>query len=274
MRSTSSRFLGECTLAAAGLLPLGCASGPTGGASPGVMGAPLSWRLEGARIIAYCCATPCPCRLNKAPMHCHGCDFTTAVHIDKGEIDGVRMDGLDWVFVGRVFAEDPGTNWHYLYVSDKATDEQLNALKKLLDETAQAVEAKRQHLLGEAKGMRKAPIKWSVSADGRDWATTVPGVLEVKTRSIIVPGQKEAVVSTGIFDDYGNRFTHADCLTHTLNDKSIGSSWDLTGRQGNQAKFALDHEKAGRGGIGWGCWSANSQLGGDAHYQEKMIGHK
>ncbi|MBC7834232.1 MAG: DUF1326 domain-containing protein [Phycisphaerales bacterium] len=233
----------------------------------------LDWELNGSRIIACCCGTPCPCRLNKAPTNCHGCDNSTAVHIDRGQIDGVRMDGLDWIIVGRVFGQDPTLNWHYVYVSEQARAEQMAALEKFFTMSMAAIEMKKDHLTGSGLGMRRVPIRWDESSDGREWSAEVPGVLVIQTRSIIVPGQKEAVRSTGIFDDYGNSFTHADTLEHTLNDREIDRKWNLKGRQANQAHFAITDEIAGKGGMGWGCWSANAKLGGDSQYGEQLIGH-
>ena len=56
------------------------------------------WRIEGARMVGCCCATPCPCRLNHKPMHEHGCDSTTVIHIDRGHIRGVNVDGVTMMY--------------------------------------------------------------------------------------------------------------------------------------------------------------------------------
>ena len=66
---------------------------------------------------------------------------------------------------------------------------------------------------------------------------------------------------------------HADCLAHRFNDPSISYSWDLTGRQCNQANFRLNEARQQKGGIGWGCWTANADFGDQGKYQEQLIGH-
>jgi len=66
---------------------------------------------------------------------------------------------------------------------------------------------------------------------------------------------------------------HADCLAHKYSDAQAGYSWDLTGRQCNQADFVLDSAKLARGGIGWGCWTAHSDFGDGEKYGEQMLGH-
>ena len=54
-----------------------------------------SWRLEGTRLIGCCCNAPCSCRINKPPSYMHGCDSSTAVQIDRGHINGVKMVGYN-----------------------------------------------------------------------------------------------------------------------------------------------------------------------------------
>jgi hypothetical protein len=233
------------------------------------------FELHGQRIIACCCHTPCPCRMNYKPTHCHGCDYSTAVRIDRGHIDGVSMDGLAWVVTGRTFSETPTENWTYIYISDRANAEQMAALQRFFEAGGRELGAKGKHLVGDLVGMRKAPLTWEQSADGRDWSARIPGVLAVRTRSIVLPGRSRPVTSSGIFDDFGDTFIHADCLEHSYSDAQIGRQWKLAGRQSNQAQFSLTSARASSGGIGWGCWSAHAELGDRDHseYQEKITGH-
>ena len=70
---------------------------------------------------------------------------------------------------------------------------------------------------------------------------------------------------------YWHLFVHPECLTHTYDDTQIKQSWDLTGRQCNQADFNLNSDTAAKGGLGWGCWSAHAQFGSTDRYQEQII---
>jgi len=248
----------------------GCASGGRPvpkTAPPAEIGA--AFELKGSRIIGCCCPSPCPCRLNKKPFHCHGCDHTDAVHIDSGHIGGVRMDGFTYVFIGRGFGEDTAKNWVYVYVTDKATEAQMKAFGAMLDEDVKAMGPKAPHLAGKFVGMRKVPITYTVSADKKEYGVTIPGILEFKTRAIVNPGQKNPVVSTGIMDAFGDRFVHADCLVHKYKDATINYEWDLTGRQSNQAEFVLDNARMAQGGIGWGCWTSHVDFGDKEKYGEQ-----
>ncbi len=232
-----------------------------------------AFRLEGSRIIGCCCAAPCPCRLNKKPMQCHGCDHTDAVHVERGSIGPTRMDGLTWVTVGRGFGENPEGNWLVVYLDEKATPEQEKALGDMLSSDLKTWGARKsQHLAGSFKGIKRVPISYVVSSDRREYAATIPDILELKTRAHVNPGHKNPVASTGIMDAFGDRFIHADCLAHRYKDAQLKYEWDLTGRQANFADFVLDPERVAQSAVGWGCWSAHSEYKDNEPYQEQLIG--
>jgi hypothetical protein len=252
----------------------GCASAvpePEAGAGSGPLG---SLDLHGSRIIGCCCQTPCSCRVNKKPMHCHGCDFTTAVHIDRGHVGATDMSGVTWVIVGRGFGENPEADWVYVYVSDKCSDAQVEALKGMLQADMEdwKKRGKAQFLAGTFKGLRKAPVSYTVSADRRTYDCSIDEgrILDIRTQAIVLPGHTEPARLSGIFDAFGDAFVQAECLSHKYNDPETGYRWDLTGRQSNQADFLLDDARLARGGIGWGCWSAHESLGDTSPYPEQM----
>ena len=258
-------------MAALSVVAVGCASSesappPKTEAAPKVEG---TFELTGSRIIGCCCPSPCPCRLNKKPFHCHGCDHTDAVHIDSGHIGGVRMDGFTYVIVGRGFGEDVAKNWVYVYVTDKATEAQMKAFVGMLQEGVKSWGPKAPYLAGTMLGMRNVPIQYTVSANRKEYAVTIPGILDFKTAAIINPGQKNPVVSTGVMDAFGDRFVHADCLVHKYKDATINYAWDLTGRQCNFADFVLDNARMAKGGIGWGCWTSHVDFGDRGKYAEQ-----
>lgn len=253
---------------------LGCASeqGPEPAAAGGVKQAP-EFDLVGSRIIGCCCVAPCPCRINKKPTHCHGCDHTDAVHIDNGFVGATRMDGLTWVICGRGFGENSEENWVVVYLDDKATPEQQKALEGMLDHDIKAWGEKAKYLAGAFKGIKRAPVTYTVSGDKRSYSCVIPGTLELKTRAIVNPGHTEPIVSTGILDAFGDRFIHADAVAHVYKDEALGYTYALTGRQANWADFHLTPARVAQGGIGWGCWTAHADFNDKAPYQEQSIGH-
>lgn len=232
--------------------------------------APPAFELVGSRIIGCCCAAPCPCRINKKPLHCHGCDHTDAVHVDKGYVGPTRMDGVSWVITGRGFGQDPAKNWVVVYLDEKATPEQEKALVDMLSSDLKAWGPKAKHLAGEFKGVKRVPMSYTVSADRRRYDCVIPGILELRTRAVVNPGHTEPVVSTGILDAFGDRFVHAEPVAHKYEDKALGYKWDLTGRQANFADFKLTPERVGKGAIGWGCWTAHSDYDDKSKYVEEI----
>jgi hypothetical protein len=232
-----------------------------------------SFDLQGWRLIGCCCASPCPCRINEKPMRCHGCDHTDVVHVDKGYLGATDMSGVTWTIVGRGFGEDPSGNWVYVYVSDNASDAQFKALGDMLNADVKSWGDKAPHLAGKFVGMRKVPMKTTLSTDGLGYACKIPGILDLETRAIVNPGRTTPVRSEGIMDAWGDSFTQCHAVKHTFNDASINYSWDLTGLQANFAPFHLTPEKKAAGG-GWGCWTAHTQFGDTAPYQEQLHDHK
>ncbi|NOT29645.1 MAG: DUF1326 domain-containing protein [Planctomycetes bacterium] len=231
------------------------------------------WELVGWRVIGCCCAAPCPCRINKKPMNCHGCDHTDVVHVERGTLGGTQMDGVTWIVIGRGFGQDVEGNWVQVYVDEKASEAQVKAVGDMLAGTVEGWGSRAPYLAGKFLGIRETPMSVSVSSDRREYAASIPGVLEIKTRAIVNPGRRDPVVSTGIMDSFGDRFVHSDALVHTYSDPSIGHSWDLTGKQSNQADFVLNQKRVDEGHLGWGCWSAHASFDDDEPYGEEQVGH-
>jgi hypothetical protein len=261
-------------MAAMAVVAAGCASsGSSAPSKPEVPAGEVAFELKGSRIIGCCCPAPCSCRLNKKPFYCHGCDHTDAVHIDTGYIGDTRMDGFSYVFVGRGFGQDIDKNWVAVYVTDKATEAQMKAFQGMLEGAVKAMGPKAPYLAGKFAGVRNVPITYTVSADKSEYGVMIPGILELRTRSIVNPGQKNPVVSTGIMDAFGDRFVHSDCLVHKYKDTTLNYEWDLSGRQSNQAEFVLNNAIMAKGGIGWGCWTSHVDFGDKGKYGEEYRDH-
>jgi hypothetical protein len=264
--------------AASLLAAVGCASEKSAAPAPAAGGGP-EWHLDGTRLIACCCASPCSCRINKPPMQAHGCEYTTAVHVAKGRIGKTRMDGFMWAQVGLGFAEEKPRNWVVVYVSDKATEEQFKAFTEWMVGGIKALDAKGKvpFLAGAIVGFKKVPMTWNESKNHEEFHTTISTVLDLQIRAIRNPGHPEPVRSIGVLDDFGNSFIHCETLTHTFKDSDPDvkkyDGWDLKGRQANLADFSIGSDVQSSYTLGWGCWSAHKDLGATDTYQERMLGH-
>ncbi len=86
------------------------------------------WAIKADYTESCSCAVPCPCVFNSAPTLGH-CEGNGLIEIIEGHYEGVRLDGISVVMPFR-FGE-----WARLYVSEKATDEQVKAAGKLIEKT-------------------------------------------------------------------------------------------------------------------------------------------
>jgi hypothetical protein len=211
-------------------------------------------------------------------MQAHGCEYTTAVRVEKGYLGKTRMDGFMWMQVGLGFAEEKPRNWVVVYVSDKATEEQAKAFTEWMGSGIKELDAKGKvpFLAGAIVGFKKVPMTWEAPAP-EQYHASIPGILDLRIRAIHNPGHPEPVTSAGIMDDFGNAFVHCDTLAHTYKDPAPElkkyDGWDLKGRQSNYADFSIGSDRKTTYTIGWGCWSAHKDLGSSEAYQERMLGH-
>jgi hypothetical protein len=255
---------------------VGCSHArPAAPAATADLSNPGEWWVRGSRIIACCCGAPCPCRINKKPTHAHGCHNTTAVHIEEGNVRGVDVTDLTFAFVGKQYARDEASNYYAILIEQDATDAQIEAIQWLFGDAYKAITPEQaQHIFGTDKGVRRVAMSFQGGEGRREWSFQVPGMLDLRTRAIINPGHGSPVVTTGVLDDYGDRFVHADALAHTFKDSQLDVSWNLTGRQANQVDFAMSQRTWRHGGIGWGCWNAHAEADGGQPYLEELGEHK
>jgi hypothetical protein len=85
-----------------------------------------SWTLKGQVIIACNCDYGCPCNFNALPTH-RKCEGGWTWHVERGAVDGVAVDGLNF----SVYANWPGAihegNGEALILVDERADERQRA---------------------------------------------------------------------------------------------------------------------------------------------------
>jgi hypothetical protein len=91
----------------------------------------MAWSLKGTVLIACNCAYGCPCNYNALPTT-GDCEGGWTWIIDKGELDGVSVDGLGVA----VFADWPGAIHEgggvaTAYIDERADDDQRAALTRV-----------------------------------------------------------------------------------------------------------------------------------------------
>jgi hypothetical protein len=90
------------------------------------------WYLRGLYLDSCNCDWGCPRQFNANPTH-GNCEGLSAIHIDKGKYGNVKLDRLNFVFVASwPGAIHEGHGKASVHIDDRATDEQFDALAKIV----------------------------------------------------------------------------------------------------------------------------------------------
>ncbi len=118
------------------------------------------WRLEGTYFEGCNCNTPCPCIFLQPPSQGF-CEAFVGWHIARGHMNSVSLDDLNvsaWLHAPGALTDG---NWRLaLYVDERANDEQQQAIEKIWGGQAGGQLAIIASLVGELKGVKKAPIEY------------------------------------------------------------------------------------------------------------------
>jgi len=121
------------------------------------------WRIEGQYMESCNCTYLCPCiSSNLAARPTEGdCKVAIALRIDKGEKDGVKLDGVSFI----VFLYSPksmaeGNMTVGLIVDERASEAQVKAIGDIATGTAGGPMAALAALVGKVAGVEKRPIRF------------------------------------------------------------------------------------------------------------------
>src|SRR5690349_13753640 len=122
----------------------------------------MAYHLEG-RLLEVCnCRVLCPCWIGEDPDY-GTCDTIVAWHFDKGVVDGTDVSGITLACVAHVPGNILQGNWRAaIYVDDKATKAQEDAILKVYTGQAGGPIADLVKLIGEVVSVERAPITFTV----------------------------------------------------------------------------------------------------------------
>jgi hypothetical protein len=123
------------------------------------------WKLKGSYFETCDCEAACPCNFLGPPTDGH-CTVLVGWHIDEGNFEGTRLDGLN----AAMAAHSPGhmlkTKWKVaLYLDSRANTAQTDALTQIFSGKAGGIMKELSAFIGEVAGVRKVPIDYR--AEGR-----------------------------------------------------------------------------------------------------------
>jgi len=126
-----------------------------------------NWHIDGEYMETCNCDFLCPCitsNLSARPTE-GDCKAAVAMRVDKGEKDGVKLDGLSFI----VMLHSPGPMGEGnmtvgLIVDDRASDAQVEAISAIATGAEGGPMAALGPLVGRIAGVEKRPIRFE--ADG------------------------------------------------------------------------------------------------------------
>src|SRR5215510_1423605 len=124
-----------------------------------------AWRIEGQYMETCNCAYLCPCiSSNLAARPTEGdCKVAIAMKIDKGEKDGVKLDGLSFIVLMHApKAMGEGGITVGLIVDERANDKQTEAISAIATGAAGGPMAALGPLVGRVAGVERRPIRFDM----------------------------------------------------------------------------------------------------------------
>ena len=196
-----------------------------------------SWKLEGDYFEGCNCDIVCPCSFFQDPDE-GSCYVTCAWHIQNGVYDdNITLDNLNIVAIfnspGNMVT---GPKWKAaLYIDERATQEQKDAIIKIYSGQAGGFFAAASNLIGEMLGVKSVPIEFSV--DGKRRWLKLKDTLELQIEAIEGSDKnKESLLLNVPFTPVpGFDLTIARSSKHKYSD--YGIEWNNSGKNGFYCKF-------------------------------------
>lgn len=185
-----------------------------------------TWSVEGEYMETCNCAFVCPCiTSNLAAQPTEGdCKAAIALRIDKGQSDGVALDGLAFIVV--MHAPDAMGNGNMtvgLIVDDSASDAQLGAITAIASGAAGGPMAALAPLIGRFAGVQQRPIQFEL--DGLKRSVHAGELVDQACEGIpsaVAPGEAIAVDNT--VHPVNRRLSLAKATRSSLH--AFGIEWD------------------------------------------------
>jgi hypothetical protein len=194
-----------------------------------------SWKVNGTYFEACNCAAACPCVFTSAPTE-GACTALVAWHIDKGAFGAVQLDGLNIALLVATPGHMMQTKWKVaLYLDDKASADQQEALGGIFSGQAGGHLAVLGPMIGEVMGVKAVPIEYS--ANGRQRSLRIPRIAEADIEALAGQGGSLVTIDNHPFAIAPGE--PAVCATsRKLKVSDHGVSIDLSGRNGFYSAFA------------------------------------
>jgi hypothetical protein len=189
------------------------------------------WHFTGDYFESCNCEVNCPCVFG-TPAHYETCDVALAWHIGTGYYGETALDGLSFSIVARTPKQMSDGNWTMaIYLDERASDEQREALRLIAAGEAGGGFARRKALIGTLLGVKPALMTYEVVERRR--RLTILNALEMEVEAVkgARPDAEVTLVNDPRAGERGFKpRTIAKTVTHRFSDYNL--SWDNTGKTG------------------------------------------
>lgn len=199
----------------------------------------MGYQVEG-RLLEVCdCNVLCPCWIGEDPDN-GTCESVLAWHIDTGEINGVDVSGL--TIAGVTFIPGNVLDGNFrenVYISEEATDEQMEAILDVWTGKLGGAIADLAQLIGEVVVVERAPITFTVE-EGKGTLKIGANVEAVMAPYVGATG-KPTTLNESIFSTIpGSPAYVAKADRYRVDMPEYGFNIDLTGHNAIQGDFRFE----------------------------------
>lgn len=194
------------------------------------------WKVEGDYFESCNCDSVCPCVFLSDPTN-KFCDVVVAWHVEHGEFDGTKLDGLNTV----AYFHTPGHmikdgQWEAaVYIDSNAKKEQAEALQKIFTGQVGGHPSVLAPLISKVLGGKQAKIDYR--ADGKTRSMHIPEVADIQVEAVKgIDSSKETYISNAplcISPQFPNYVAKSSKAVYT----DYGRQLDNSGKNGFFAKF-------------------------------------
>ncbi len=184
------------------------------------------WHIEGEYMETCNCAFLCPCiTSNLAAEPTEGdCKAALALRVDRGEKDGVKLDGTSLIVVLHApGAMGDGNIKVGLIIDEAASDEQAEALAAIATGAAGGPMAALAPLVGSVAGVERRPIRFE--ADGLRREASAGELIDQACEGVpSVGAEGEAICLVNVAHPVSSRLALARATRSSFH--AFGVDWD------------------------------------------------
>jgi len=196
----------------------------------------VAWTLSGSYFEACNCDVTCPC-VFLSPPTTGECTVLLAWHVEKGRSADVPLDGLNVALA--IHSPGPMTKGKWdvaLYIDERATKDQHDALTKIFGGQAGGEPAALGPFVGKVLGVKAVPI--SYEAHGRHRRLRIPQLAAMDVEAIEGQGGKEVTLENPpLIAVPGQPIVVAKSKELSYHDH--GLNWEITEKNGFYSPFSF-----------------------------------